>query len=81
MQLTEKLAQAESELEMAKRSKEEMQVEMEAKIAARGAGIIQMLSFPIHHTVYIISYQKFCLGYKPFTVQFMSIYIYFFHSV
>ena len=37
-QLTEKLAQAESELELAQRSKEEMQIEMEAKIAARGAG-------------------------------------------
>ena len=44
-QLTEKLAQAESDLELAHRCKEEMQVEMEAKVAARGAGEIKLLLF------------------------------------
>ncbi len=38
-QLTEKLAQAESDLDSSRRSKDEVQIEMEAKVAARGAGI------------------------------------------
>ncbi|XP_065052275.1 mirror-image polydactyly gene 1 protein-like [Rhopilema esculentum] len=41
--LTEKLAQAESDLELAHRCKEEMQVEMEAKVAARGAALVDKI--------------------------------------
>jgi len=41
--LTEKLAQAESDLELVQRSKEEMHIEMEAKIAARGAALVDKI--------------------------------------
>eukprot|EP00794_Sanderia_malayensis_P017321 gene17321-19054_t len=41
--LTEKLAQAESDFQAARKSKEDVQVEMEAKVAARGAALVDKL--------------------------------------